>query len=101
MRGLHALSGLLALAISIGTAARAQGPSPDATLFEGARLIDGRGGQPIEDSAFLVENGAIAAVGRKGRLARPARAARVDLSGKTVIPALIDAHSHIGYMKNL
>ena len=31
----------------------------------------------------------------------PAGASRVDLSGKTVIPALIDAHSHIGYMKNL
>ena len=31
----------------------------------------------------------------------PAGAARVDLTGKTVIPALVDAHSHIGYMKNL
>ena len=31
----------------------------------------------------------------------PAGAARVDLTGKTVIPALIDAHSHIGYMKDL
>ncbi len=31
----------------------------------------------------------------------PAGAARVDLTGKTVIPALIDAHSHIGYMRNL
>ena len=40
-------------------------------------------------------------VGRKGEVQAPAGAARVDLTGKTVIPALIDAHSHIGYMKNL
>ena len=38
---------------------------------------------------------------RKGEVQAPAGAARVDLTGKTVIPALIDAHSHIGYMKNL
>jgi imidazolonepropionase-like amidohydrolase len=31
----------------------------------------------------------------------PAGATRVDLAGKTVIPALVDAHSHIGYMRNL
>ena len=31
----------------------------------------------------------------------PPAAARVDLTGKTVIPALVDAHSHIGYMKDL
>jgi len=40
-------------------------------------------------------------VGRKGDVAAPSGAARIDLTGKTVIPALIDAHSHIGYMKNL
>ena len=101
MRALHALSGLIALAISIVPSVRAQAPSPNAILFEGARLVDGSGGQPIEDSSFLVEKGTVTAVGRKGRLASPAGAARVDLSGKTVIPALIDAHSHIGYMKNL
>src|SRR4030095_12555409 len=59
------------------------------------------GAAPIENSAFLVQNGRIARVGRKGELQAPASASRVDLTGKTVIPALVDAHSHIGYMKNL
>ena len=67
----------------------------------GARLIVGDGSAPIEGSAFLVENGRFTQVGRKGEVQAPAGAARVDLTGKTVIPALVDAHSHIGYMKNL
>jgi imidazolonepropionase-like amidohydrolase len=71
------------------------------TLFEGARLVTGDGSAAIEDAAFLVENDRFTRVGRKGSVQAPAGAARVDLTGKTVIPALVDAHSHIGYMKNL
>jgi imidazolonepropionase-like amidohydrolase len=66
-------------------------------LYEGARLITGDGGEAIEDAAFLVENDRFVSVGRKGELQAPAGAARVDLAGKTVIPALIDLHSHPGY----
>jgi imidazolonepropionase-like amidohydrolase len=75
-------------------------PQPTASgvaLFEGARLVDGNGGAPIEDSAFLVENGAFTHVGRRGSLALPEGARHVDLTGKTVMPALVDAHSHLGY----
>jgi hypothetical protein len=77
-----------------------RGP-PRATLFEGARLITGDGRSPIENAAFLVQNGRFTRVGRKGEIQAPAGAARVELTGKTVIPALIDGHSHIGYMRNL
>lgn len=76
-------------------------PSPGPTLYEGARLITGDGRAAIEDSAFLVENGHFTRVGRRGDIQPPAGAVRVRLDGKTVIPALIDGHSHIGYMKNL
>src|SRR5262245_35349675 len=72
-----------------------------ATVFEGARLITGENGPPIENSAFVIEGDRIAAVGRRGEVRVPEGAARIDISGKTVIPGLIDAHSHIGYMKNL
>ena len=64
--------------------------------FEGARLIDGNGGAPVERSAFLVEDGILAWVGAPGEREAPEGAARVDLTGKTVIPALIDAHQHVG-----
>ena len=85
--------------LSVGCASprkERDGAAGDATWFEGARLIDGNGGAPIEPSAFLVEDGVFAWVGRQGERDAPEGAARVDLSGKTVIPALIDAHQHIG-----
>jgi imidazolonepropionase-like amidohydrolase len=72
----------------------AQQPSA-VTVFEGARLIVGDGSAPIADAAFIVENGRFTAVGRKGQLKVPAGAARVDLTGKTVMPAIIDAHKHL------
>src|SRR5262245_17171327 len=79
-------------------AAQAQAP---ATVFEGARLVTGENQAPIENSAFVIEGSRITAVGRRGEVPVPQGAARVDLSSKTVIPALIDAHSHIGYMRRL
>jgi imidazolonepropionase-like amidohydrolase len=91
----------LALAGLTHTGAQERGGAPGATLYEGARLITGDGGAAIENAAFLVENARFTAVGRRGGVTAPPRAARVDLSGKTVIPALVDGHSHIGYMKNL
>ena len=69
------------------------------TLYEGARLIPGDGAPAIERSAFLVENGTIPRVGRQGDVKAPAAATHVDLTGKTVMPALIDIHTHTGFQK--
>jgi imidazolonepropionase-like amidohydrolase len=95
--------GLTVLAVLAAIVLTATGPQGQGavTLFEGARLIRSDGRAPIENSAFIVENDRFTRVGRKGELEPPPRALRVDLTGKTVIPALIDAHSHIGYMKDL
>jgi len=72
------------------------GAGDGAILYEGARLIVGDG-TTIESSAFLVEGDRIAQVAEAGTIEPPAGATRVDLSGKTVMPALIDAHGHLGY----
>ena len=66
------------------------------TLFEGARLIVGDGTAPIENAAFLVDGETFTWVGRKGERQLSSSMRRVDLTGKTVIPALIDGHNHIG-----
>jgi imidazolonepropionase-like amidohydrolase len=94
--------GVMALAavLSVRSAGSQSGASA-AVLYEGALLISGTGSAPIEQSAFLVERGSITRVGRRGALAAPAGARRVDLTGKTVMPALINAHGHPGFQKGL
>jgi imidazolonepropionase-like amidohydrolase len=69
------------------------------TLYEGARLISGDGKPAIERSAFLVENGTITRVGRQGEMQPPNGATRVDLTGRTVMPTLIDIHTHTGFQR--
>src|SRR3989449_3682196 len=73
------------------------GSTSGVTLFEGARLIVGDGA-PVENAAFIVENNRFTAVGRKGELNVPSGATRVDLTGKTVMPAIVDAHGHPGFL---
>jgi len=77
------------------TPASSQAGRP-ALWFEGARLIIGDKSPTIENSAFLVEGDSFTWIGKKGERQPPANATRVDLTGKTVIPALIDGHNHIG-----
>jgi imidazolonepropionase-like amidohydrolase len=69
----------------------------DSALYEGARLIAGDGKAAVENSAFAVENGRFTRVGRRGEIPLPPGANRVDLRGKTVIPALVDTHNHLGW----
>ena len=72
----------------------AQAPNA-VTVFEGARLIVGDGSAPIENSAFVVNGNRFTQVGRGGQVQVPAGARRVDLRGKTVMPAIIDTHTHL------
>ncbi|MFN2444121.1 MAG: amidohydrolase family protein [Vicinamibacterales bacterium] len=89
-----ALTGLFVVA-ALSTPAASQAPQAmGVTVFEGARLIVGDGRAPIEDSAFVVDGNRVGEVGRKGQVKVPAGAARVDLAGKTVIPAIVDTHTH-------
>jgi imidazolonepropionase-like amidohydrolase len=85
---------VLIAAFSAPVAGQAQ-PASGVTVFEGARLIAGDGRAPSEDSAFVVHNGRFTQVGRKGQVTVPAGAGRVDLTGKTVMPAIIDTHTHL------
>ena len=73
-----------------------QAATGQATLFEGARLIVGDGSTPIENSAFLVERNRFTRVGRAGEIEATGGVVRVDLTGKTVMPAMVDLHSHLG-----
>src|SRR5437867_7002093 len=93
----------LVVAACLLAAAGCSAPAPsqtaltNATVFEGALLITGDGSAPIENSAFMIQNDQFTAVGRKGEIAAPADATRVNLTGKTVMPAKVDMHGHLGY----
>ena len=85
---------LLGLAANHGCQAP-QAPASDAVVFEGARLIVGDGSPPIENSALVVDGGRFVQVGPAAELEAPAGAKRVDLTGRTVMPAIIDTHTHL------
>ena len=66
------------------------------TLYEGARIITGDG-SVIENGAFVVQGNLFTQVGRKGEVPLPQGGTRVDLTGKTVMPTLVDLHGHLGF----
>ena len=70
-------------------------------VIKHAVLIDGSGGAPLQDAALLLENGRIARIAPSGRIEAPADAERIDASGKTVIPGIINLHGHVGLTKGL
>ena len=74
-----------------------QGAGSDYTVFEGARLIVGDGTTVIENSAFMIQDDLIVAIGGMGDFPVPAGASHVDLAGKTVMPAKVDLHGHLGF----
>ena len=59
-------------------------------------LIDGTGRTPVAESAMIIDNGHITWIGRTPQLKTPAGAEIVDLTGKFVMPGIINLHGHIG-----
>jgi len=87
---------LLAVLVSacLVTGLVAQQASPT-KAFTGLRLIDGTDRAPITNATIVVRDGRIVAAGAASSVTVPAGAERVALSGKTVIPGLINAHGHV------
>src|SRR5712671_3395050 len=71
------------------------GQGSTVTVFEGARIIVGDGRAPIENGTFIVSGNRFTQVGRAADARVPAGAARVNLAGKTVMPTIIDTHTHL------
>lgn len=94
----HAVPLLLALCLVAAPGrAESQTPSPGKrTLLRAGHLIDGDADRPRDDQGILIEGDRIIKVGPYQDLAATAGdATRVDLSGATVLPGLIDNHTHI------
>lgn len=78
-------------------AAMAQQPAgaPARTVVKAGKLLDVRTGKTLTKQAIVIEGGKIVSVGPDSGVAADAKV--IDLSGKTVLPGLIDAHTHITF----
>src|SRR4029453_8120800 len=96
-RVFYLLSGLaVACVIGAHTAAQAQ-----TTALRGARVIDGTGGAAIDNATIVIREGRLVRIGPSARTPVPGDAEVVDYAGKTIIPGLISAHSHVGIVVGL
>ncbi|HEY3195453.1 MAG TPA: amidohydrolase family protein, partial [Candidatus Dormibacteraeota bacterium] len=64
-------------------------------VLTGATLIDGTGAAPVPDAAVVIDGDRIIAAGPRAATAWPANAEIVDVTGRTLMPGLIDAHDHM------
>lgn len=71
------------------------------TAFTGATIIDGSGAAPIVDGTLIIQDGRVVAVGPSDAVSVPDGAGIVEVSGKTIIPGLINAHGHVGNTKGI
>ncbi|MGE3508383.1 MAG: amidohydrolase family protein [Vicinamibacterales bacterium] len=80
---------------------QAGAPSQSAvTVFEGARVIVGDARPPIDAATFVVQDGRIVEIGSRDRVRVPDGAVRVSLEGKTVMPAIVDTHTHLSQTRD-
>jgi imidazolonepropionase-like amidohydrolase len=69
--------------------------SPDGIALSGATLIDGSGGPPLPDAVIVVRRGHVESIGPRAGFELPRKTSQLDVSGRWIIPGLVDAHVHI------
>jgi imidazolonepropionase-like amidohydrolase len=72
-----------------------QSPQKEIVLIKAGKLIDVRAGRVLNDQAILIEGDRIKQVGASGTVQAPPSARLIDLSNATVLPGLIDCHTHL------
>jgi imidazolonepropionase-like amidohydrolase len=85
----------------LSVTASGQAPASGVTVFEGARVVVGDGRAPIENASFVVSGARFTQVGRAADVRVPAGAAHVNLAGKTVMPTIVDTHTHLSQTREM
>jgi imidazolonepropionase-like amidohydrolase len=76
-------------------------PQSDLICFTGANIIDGSGSDVIRNGILIIQNGRVINVGSEEHIDLPEDATIIDVSGKTIIPGIINAHGHVGDAKGI
>ena len=64
-------------------------------VLEGATVIDAVAAAPMTNAAIEIQNGVITRIGRRGSFPVAANARRIDVTGKTIMPGMINVHTHM------
>ncbi|WP_114749265.1 amidohydrolase family protein [Pleomorphovibrio marinus] len=69
--------------------------------YVGGTIIDGSGNDPIPDGVLWVQDGRVVILGTKNEIDLPSEVEQVDVSGKVIVPGLINGHGHVGDVKGI
>ena len=94
MTRLHLPAAGLALVLAGCGGGPASEETPGGLALVGAQLIDATGAPPVADAVVVVRDGRIASAGPRGATPVPDGAETLDLTGKTIIPGLVNLHVH-------
>ena len=95
MRSLCRCLTLALSAAAVPAALTLASPQPRPVVLDNVRVIDGTGTAPIENARVIIEGDRIIRIGPADTVTLPENADRLDLSGRTIVPGLIDLHFHI------
>src|SRR5215471_12943036 len=87
---------LMCFAAGCGSPVGGDANQGNSSFFYGARMIPGDGSAPIDNANFIVTDGKITVIGKKGEVTPPKGSAQVDLSGRTLVPVFIDLSAQPG-----
>jgi imidazolonepropionase-like amidohydrolase len=88
--------GISAIALLLCSSAFAQ-----VTVLTNCTLIDGTGRPPVSDAAIVISDGRVEYAGPKAQMKAPPGAKVIDLTGRYVMPGIINLHGHLGNVKGL
>ena len=83
------------ISVALAGAVCLSAANAESVYLTAGRMVDPARGRIVENPALLIDEGKVIAVGVAGTLAAPDDARLIDLSGKTILPGLIDMHTHL------
>lgn len=81
--------------LSLIAAAGCRERGPEGVALIGATVFDGSGGPPLRDAVIIVRGTRVDTIAARATYKIPRRMRQVDVTGKWIIPGLIDAHAHV------